>query len=285
MKLKLVGKTALKFADKHLPEILSAMALIGLGGAVVRATSRAGEAVEALNDAKIEKVEKLERLTEDETTLDIYKGDNGEYNLKLIKLNPWEWFKAEAPVYWDTWLITLASGACIVLSNRVSARRYAALFAAFSLNEKKLKEYREKAKELFGEKKAEQIEDEIIKDKVLDMPEEVKRYYDSGKQFPCYLNISDDWFIGNRASICNAFNKWNAIGVSEGEVTLEDLAGILDIPVKDPTYYQTHIWSFSNYDRDALQPMFYDCSTIDGTPAIGVKISRDYDRIVSRLYN
>lgn len=78
---------------------------------------------------------------------------------KDIFLNCWKYYLI--PV------VTFVGGAmCIIFSNRISAKRSAAILSAYELSELALSEYRKKTEELYGEKKAKAISDEIEKEKV-----------------------------------------------------------------------------------------------------------------------
>lgn len=287
MNLKLVGKTALKFADKHLPEILSMLALLGLGGAIVSATNQAPQAVEALDEAKSEKLMKLQK--EDEEAYNRYLDDVGNIDYSKVKLTPWEWFKAEAPIYWFTWVVGASTALCIILSNRIGARRYAALLAALSLNEKKLKEYKEKAQEIFGAKKVKQLEEEIIKDEVMDMPAEVKEKIDMTcptNKYPCLIRCCSTWFYGNTVSIERAFVHFNDnYLMRNGEATLTELLysidefnNIMDENFKYDTWLNKQaIWEYDNTHDSLLHPIINYGSTVEGVPCIIVDLSRPAD--------
>ena len=68
-----------------------------------------------------------------------------------------ETFKLTWKLYLPVALSTVASIPCIVMSNKVSNKRYAALATAYTISEAALQEYQEKTKEIVGEKKAKQI--------------------------------------------------------------------------------------------------------------------------------
>lgn len=72
--------------------------------------------------------------------------------------------KVIIPLWAETAIILAFVEIMIFGANQENARRIAELAAAFSLSEKNLKEYQEKAEELIGEKKVRQIEDSIAKD-------------------------------------------------------------------------------------------------------------------------
>jgi hypothetical protein len=63
-------------------------------------------------------------------------------------------------------LLGLATIAAIIMANRMSAQRAAALAAAYGISQKNLEEYKHKLEEKLGARKAEAIRDEIQKDRV-----------------------------------------------------------------------------------------------------------------------
>ena len=73
-------------------------------------------------------------------------------------------------VTWKCYIPAVATGilgaGCIIGSSAVSAKRNAALAAAYTLSESTLKEYQAKVVETIGEKKEQVIKDKIAKEKV-----------------------------------------------------------------------------------------------------------------------
>ena len=274
-KIKIAAKTVGKFVDKNLPTILTGMALAGLFASVGTAIKEAPKAMEDIQDAKIEKAEKLARDSDDPNVLDIYRNEDGDLDLSLVKLTPWEKFKVYAPVYWPCALSTAATAACIVMSNRVSAKRYAALLTALSLNEKHLEEYKDKVKTLFGEKKAEEVRKEIAKDYAMDCPEEIQEEYAVGSVYPCCLKIAGLYFKSNPQNIERAFNRWNQKALREcGDAFLDDLLYELDIPVHDSWLYRHTSWNVVDGKGQLVEPVITAGETTTGIPCYIV----DFDR-------
>lgn len=268
-KLKLFWKSTVKFVDKNLPTILSGLALVGLGGTVASAIHDTPKAQDAIIEAKKEKLKKEDAVQE-------LNDDGSEelvmYDISGVKLTPWEYFKVLAPIYWPTAICTTATGFCIVMSNRVSKRRYAAVLAALSMQEKNIKEYQEKVKELFGEKKEEKVRHEIAKDHAMDIPEELASRYVVGQSYPCLLEIAGLPWISNRTAIEHAFNEWNRKGLKDGEAYLDDLIYELGIPVKDAWLYSHTSWDLSG--GELIEPVIDSGETIDGVPCLTVRMNR-----------
>jgi len=282
-KFKSAMKVVTKFVDDNLPTILSGLALLGLGASVVQATKDAPKAVEAMDKAKMDKVEEIEREAEesdDEQALDIYRNDEGELELKNVKLTLWEKFKVLAPVYWKTATLTVLTGACIVTSNIVSKRRYLALATLVATRTKELDEYKEKAKELFGEKKTEQIEKEIIKDKGLECPTDIENRYQPGMAYP--LEFCGHYWLGTKHEVEQAFDRWNRGGLDEAmktvdgevELYLEDLIYEMKLNIPDTWVFRHTSWSVK---KGSVDPVFEPWETPNGTPGYSVRPSRNAD--------
>lgn len=302
-KFKSAVKVVTKFVDDNLPTILSGLALLGLGASVVQATKDAPKAVEAMEKAKMDKAEEIEREAEasdDEQALDIYRNDEGKFDLKNVKLTLWEKFKALAPVYWKTATLTVLTGACIVTSNLVSKRRYLALATLVATRTKELDEYKEKAKELFGEKKTEQIEHEITKDKIMDCPKDIDSVPASdGKEI---MYFCGEYWRATREEVRAVFNKWNqeclancsyrsldddhAVIIDKDccEMALETLLDDYLAPTFGVTFHDKWAYRFMTWDiiDGLVEPKFDPGQTALGHLGYLIKPSRkpDHDRLV-----
>lgn len=71
---------------------------------------------------------------------------------------------------WPQYVVPAAVGVgtitAIIMANRMSAKRAAALAAAYSLSESRLQEYKDKVAEKFGVRKAQDVRDEVAQDRV-----------------------------------------------------------------------------------------------------------------------
>lgn len=103
------------------------------------------------------------------------------YKLKddLEGLNLVDKAKIVIPEWVETMIVLLFVEIMIFGANKENARRLATLASAFSLSEQNLKEYRDKAEEIVGHKKAREIEQEIAQEyaKTEDLSEYI---YDTG---------------------------------------------------------------------------------------------------------
>lgn len=254
-KLKAALAISTKFVDQHLPAILTGLAVVGLGGAVASAIKETPKAENALTNAKLDKAEAIEREAEDEQALDIYRDDEGHLLLSKIKLTPWEYVKTLFPIYWPTALITLSTGACIILSNRESAKRNAALLTALGMSEKSLKEYQEKVKELFGEKKEQQVRKEISKDRAMDAIEEDIIQTPNGT-YLCCEPLTETYFRSSIVAVQQAVIRFNQKLMTEGVQSVADLCYELDIPLLDSWVADHLVWEYDANKKQMLEVTF-----------------------------
>ena len=305
-KFRAAWKVATKFVDKNLPTILSAAALVGLGVSVATAIKETPRAQKELDDEIDRKLftsteQQLQeigaKIVEDEEYPYVENGYDGKvltrngdgectkivvYQRKKV-LTPWEKFKAVAPVYWPCALSTGLSAACIIGSNVVSNKRYLGLAALAATQTKRLDEYKDKVKELFGEKKAEEVKREIANDHTMDCPREIIEKYQPGLKYP--MEFCGYYFLGSKAQVESAFNRWNLDGIASRnecpfdvapDIYLEDLAYNLPIEIHDPWMLQAFSWSL---DKGAVSPKFVSCETPEGVPCFSIEFSRKPDNI------
>lgn len=255
-KLKTVLEVGGKFIDKHLPEILTGIAIVGLGGAVGSAIKSAPKAVKAVENAKIDKIADIERDAEgDPTALDIYRDEQGELLLEKIKLTPWEYVKTLFPIYWPTALMTACSGTCMVMATSTGIKRSAALLTALGMSEKNIKEYQEKAKELFGEKKEAQIRKEISKDKAMDVVED-KIYQTANGSYLCCEPLTGTYFRSSQVAVQQAVINFNRKLMDEGVMSLADLCHELEIPLPDEWLAEHLVWIYEGKKGQLLDITF-----------------------------
>ena len=127
------------FMTKHSPEILTGIGIAGMVTTTVLAVRATPKALALIEEAKKEHEEKL---------------------------TPAKTIKATWKCYIPAAVMGTASTLCLIGARTVSARRTAALAAAYQISETALSEYREKVVETIGEKKEQVVRDAIAKDHV-----------------------------------------------------------------------------------------------------------------------
>lgn len=187
------------FITKHEPEILIGMGVSGLIFSTVwavRATFKASESIRKYKESK-----QIDKIT-------------GKEAFKLT----WRYYLPVA-------ISTTMSIPCIIAGNRVSSKRYAALAAAYTISEAALQEYQDVTREVIGEKKAKQIQENIDAKKI-------EETYKGGNQIILTGNgeslffepLSGRYFKSNWNDIAKAANELNAEALSNmsGQITLNE---------------------------------------------------------------
>lgn len=136
--------------NKYSPQILLGTGIAGFIGSIIITAKQAPKAKKA-----------VEELHEE-----LGKSDKEYTKHEII----FEEFKTAAPYYIPTIVTASASAGCILGSYKISSARTAAIAAAYELTKEGLKEYKEKVKEVVGEKKEEKIRHEIAQDRVNKAP-------------------------------------------------------------------------------------------------------------------
>lgn len=100
--------------------------------------------------------------------------------------------------------------ACILSGNKMNLDRGAAAMAAYAISESSLREYREKTKELIGEKKEKDIREAIAKDTVDKNPATPGTIIVTGNgDSLCFDNIANQYFKSSKTKIESLINSIN----------------------------------------------------------------------------
>lgn len=133
---------------------------------------------------------------------------------------------------WKLYIPAVAAGVgtvgCIVLSNRIHARRAAAMLAAYGVLSGDFDEYKAKAREILGEKKSKDIQDQIAQDKVTKVPAPLGIPLEDGQTWFCDLNTMR-YFKSDRQSVEKARNDFNYMLPKESYMSLNDMYSLIGI--------------------------------------------------------
>ena len=195
-----VVKNAQRFVAKHSPEILTALGTVGLLTTTVLAVQATPKALKLIEAKKEE--EQTDKLTAIDTV------------------------KATWKCYIPAAITGTASVACIIGASSVSAKRNAALAAAYTLSEAARTEYRDKVIETLGEKKEKAIRDEINKDRVENNPGKKADVIVTGKgRTKCLDSISGRYFESDIDQIKKVVNELNRRLLVEDYISLNEFYG------------------------------------------------------------
>lgn len=200
MKLKPILKTAGLYFKDHAPEILTGVGISGMITTCVLSVKATPKAMKAIEDKKAE------------TTLDKVKAGYKYYILPGIT--------------------GTLSTICLICSCTESKRRNAALAAALTLTEDNFIEYKDKVKEMIGDKKEQHVEEAILQDKALEQPVNMDGIIHTGLgNTLCLDSLTGQRFYSDIESIRSAFNDLNDLK-SKGrwsEIVLNDYTQALHI--------------------------------------------------------
>ena len=216
---------------KNSPSILTGLGVAGLITTVIMAVYATPKAIAAIEE-------------EDRKQLEEYGSDDDVF----FPMSVPEVIKCTWKFYVPSAIMGAATIACIVGSNSVNMRRNSALAALFSLTETAAREYREKVKEIVGEKKAQEIQDEVAQDVIDKKPLKDNSIIITGAgSILCYDILSGRYFtsdINKIKKIENEYNRrllrnmWLSLNDLYEELGLEetkmgdDLGWVVEIPLE-----------------------------------------------------
>lgn len=178
-----VAKNVQTFMVKRSPEILTGLGIAGMFTTVVlavKATPKALRNIEQLEEEGLIPIPKIE----------------------IVK-SCWKCYIPAA-------VMGLTSAACLIGATSVSARRTAALAAAYQISETALTEYREKVVETIGEKKEKLVREKISEDRVEKQPVTKSEVFITNKGDTLFLEpLSKRYFKSDIELIRKAENRIN----------------------------------------------------------------------------
>jgi len=242
--------------SKHSPEILTGIGIAGMISSTVLAVKATPKAL---------------KLIEEEKEAVYLEGE---------KMPPIEVVKVCWKCYIPAAVTGVASIACLIGASSVSARRTAALAAAYQISETALSEYREKVIETIGEKKEQTVREKVDKERIEKNP--VSRndviVTEKGNTL-CYDSLSGRYFRSDIDKIKKAENILNKKMLSDMYVSLNEFYDELNL---DHTDIGDELgW---NIDKGLIDLYFSSQIADDGTPCIVVNYSiapkYNYSRLV-----
>lgn len=183
-----------KFLAENGSNILTGIGCIGVVGVAIVSSQNALEADKVLRAKKFESDQDLTKR---------------------------EKAKVMVSAYIPTILISGATIACLVASNRISSGRTAAYAGALALAQETARTYREKVKETVGEEKAKEIDDKVADAKIDKINSKQPVVYGHGT-YMCYDTLTDRKFLSDINKIEAAQNHKNKKILSEGWCSLNE---------------------------------------------------------------
>ena len=247
MNLKHITKDLGKFVAKESPQILTILG-IGAAGATVYLTGKATwKAAQQIQHEEI--VGNVERGSKD------FQLTNKERFEKV----------------WKLYIPAAATGvmavACIVAANRVQARRFAAMAAAYGVLSGDFDEFRDKAAEQLGLKKTDDIDSKIAQDKLMTTPPPGMMLPD-GKTWFCEMSTMR-YFPSTMETVKKAMNFVNFEANNHRGASLNTFYDELDL---EPTTVGDLLgWKAG----DALDIVFTPLLLDDGRAVTGFKFAKN----------
>lgn len=193
---KTLMSNAGKSIERHSPQILLGVGIVGIGTSIVLAVKATPKAMELIEQKKEEK--QVEKLTAVETVKTTWK------------------------CYIPTAVTTVCTIMCLVKSNSEHTKRTAALATAYEFSRTALEQYKDKVVKVVGEKKAEEVKKEVAKEKV----EEVTKQNGptivmmDNNDVCCIDSLSGQMFSSNIDKIKKAENEINYTLLNESYTSL-----------------------------------------------------------------
>ena len=214
-----VIKEMTRSIKKHSPEILTGIGIAGMIATTVTAVSATPKALRCIE-------EKKKSLDEDR------------------KLKPVEVVKATWKCYIPAAISGSLSVACLIGASSVNLRRNAALTAAYTLSETALKEYQEKAVEVVGEKKEQEIRQAVAQEQIVKHPVlKESDIIDTGFGDTLFLDpLSGRRFWSDINAIRKAENRLNKRMRDEVNLSLNEFYTELGLPEVDSSVGDSLGW-------------------------------------------
>jgi len=182
---------------------------------------------------------------------------------------------------WREYLPPVATGVttitCIIVANKISSRKIAALAVAGGISERALQEYKDKVVEKFGERKATDVRDEIAQDRVAANPVGSREIIIAGTgEVLCYDMTTGRYFQSTVEEIKRAENKVNYELIHYMSCSLSHFYDEIGL---QPTSYTDSVgWNMNN----KMEVVFSTVMSQDNRPCLAIDFVHppvsDYNR-------
>ena len=260
MNLKKLVNNAIGFADSHQREILVGLEIAGIVTTAILCwkASPKCEKVIVKQKGKAVVLDARDDLSEEQ-----FKKAKKELTVETVK--------ELAPIVVPPVVMGGLTIFCAIGGYNKSTQQIAALTAAYNLSKDALVEHSEKAKELFGEKKAGQINDEVKAAKVAANPPTSTIINTGNGQTLCYDPLSGRYFYSSPEQIRKAFNIINKRMMDEYYISLNelydetdlddiDLGDMMGFNVDDGLIDIDHLFSSTLYNDIPVLVLNYEVS-------------------------
>lgn len=249
-----IQKRAGQFAAQNASTILTAGGVIGTVLTATLTAKATFKAAELIHNDLVHRVGEAATKAEDQN---IYE--------EVKELTTTEKVKKVWPHFVPPVVIGTATIASIVGANMMSAKRAAALAAAYGLSERQLKEYKEKVTEKLGVNKERAVRDEIAQDRVTANPPTREVIIIAGGDVLCHDMLTGRYFQSSVEDIKKAENKMNQEMYLNDSVSLSQFYDEIGLPA---TSMSDEVgWNLSS-DDGPIEVRFTTTKTPDDRPCI-----------------
>jgi hypothetical protein len=165
-----------------------------------------------------------------ESTEAIVESRRADHPLDLDPISTFERVKLTWPLFIPPVVAGVATIGSVVMANRISAQRAAALAALYGASQKQRDEYKTKLEEKLGIKKAETTRDELQQDRIDDKPVDKSVIIIGHGDVLCYDAFSDRYFKGSAESILKAEREVQNAILRDNECPLGTFYNELGLP-------------------------------------------------------
>lgn len=217
-----VLRKAGEFVTEHSPEILTGIAVLGVGVTIISTVKAVPMAEDLKADAEIKKSDELG-------------------SKELVELDMFESIKAQAKAYIPTAIAATATIACIIGSNRVNHARNAALAGAYVISERALANYKDSVSKIVGHDGLKMIKDAAAEKTVNENPKTedntAKQSSPADRQFAfgnteeywIYDSPSGRYFKASPEFIKQVENQANKLLLGSNWISMNDLYEMLGL--------------------------------------------------------
>lgn len=156
--------------------------------------------------------------------------------------------KEKVKLVWPSYIPAVTVGALtitsIIVANRISSRKIAALAVASGISERALQEYKAKVVEKLGERQDQKIRDEVAQDRVNKNPPSSQVVVTGDGQVLCFDMLTGRYFQSSMEDIKRAENKINYQLVHFMHASLTEFYDEIGLP---PTSYTDSVgWNLNH---------------------------------------
>jgi hypothetical protein len=258
VQIKIIQDSASRFLRENASSVLTAGGVVGTVATAVLSVRAGLKAAEKFHERQMEPFVRAVDDPDGPGVITIEQEWDEVTTVEKIKM---VWPHFVPPVAVGS--LTIAS---IIGANVMSAKRAAALAAAYGMSQKHFDEYKAKVEEKLGLAKEQKIQDEVAQDRVNQTEERPNTVVIFGDEVICYDQPTDRYFKGTMAMIHKAVNSTNQEIIQHGYASATYFYNELEM--EGTTWTDDVGWS-DPFELDITQTL-----TPDQRPCIAIDFKR-----------